>query len=152
MTSHNPMDPAFLRGMTQRRMGRRDILRLAGMSASAAGLAACGVKGKATGKASAAPDEGAKFWAGKTKTNLVNFANWPLYMDTEKKPELTKFTEQTGIAVTYKEDIQDNASWFAKIQPQLAANRSIGYDLMVVTNGKELTELIGLGYLAPLDH
>ena len=27
------------------------------------------------------------------------------------------------------------ASWFAKVQPQLAANQSIGYDLMVITNG-----------------
>jgi spermidine/putrescine transport system substrate-binding protein len=69
-----------------------------------------------------------------------------------KKPELAKFTQQTGIQVTYQEVIQDNGEWFAKIQPQLAANRGIGYDLMVVTDGVQFTELVELGYLAPLDH
>jgi spermidine/putrescine transport system substrate-binding protein len=69
-----------------------------------------------------------------------------------KKPELAKFTQQTGIQVTYQEVIQDDAEWFAKIQPQLAAKRGIGYDLMVVTNGVQFTELVDLGYLAPLDH
>ncbi|HWB34447.1 MAG TPA: spermidine/putrescine ABC transporter substrate-binding protein, partial [Rugosimonospora sp.] len=58
----------------------------------------------------------------------------------------------TGVQVNYSEVIQDDPSWFAQIQPQLAANRSIGYDLMVVTNGKEFAELVQLGYLAPLDH
>jgi spermidine/putrescine transport system substrate-binding protein len=67
-------------------------------------------------------------------------------------PELKKFTEATGVQVTYKEAIQDDPSWFAQIQPQLAADRSIGFDLMVVTNGKEFGELVQLGYLAPLDH
>ncbi len=151
MSSQNPIDPAFLRGLTTARMGRRGVLSAGALAASAAALAACGVKGKAKASASAAPDAVAKYWAGKTQGALVNFANWPLYMAPEH-PELKKFTDATGIAVNYSEDIQDDPSWFAKIQPQLAANRSIGYDLMVVTNGKEFAELVQLGYLAPLDH
>jgi spermidine/putrescine transport system substrate-binding protein len=149
--SENPIDPARLRGLTQRRMGRRGMFKAAGIGAAAAGLAACGVKGKATGTASAAPDAIAKYWTGKTGTGHVNFANWPLYMDP-KHPELKKFTASTGITVTYTEPINDMPGFFAKIQPQLAAKQSIGYDLMVITNGIQFKDLVKLGYLAPLDH
>ncbi|MBO4272573.1 polyamine ABC transporter substrate-binding protein [Microbispora triticiradicis] len=147
-------DPAFLRGTTQRRLGRRDAFRLAGLSAAGLALAACGVQGKGTGKPTSsaqAQSEVEKYWSGKTGNGHVDFANWPLYMDP-KQPELKQFTKQTGITVTYKEVIQDNPSWFAKIQPQLAAGQSIDYDLMVVTNGLHFTQLVQLGYLVPLDH
>jgi spermidine/putrescine transport system substrate-binding protein len=149
--SEQRIDPSLLRGMTQRRLGRRDLLRAGGLSAAGLALAACGVKGKAAAKPSPAPNAVEKYWANKTKNGHVYFANWPLYMDP-KKPELAKFTQQTGIQVTYQEVIQDNAEWFAKIQPQLAANRGIGYDLMVVTDGVQFTQLVELDYLAPLDH
>ncbi|WP_226874687.1 polyamine ABC transporter substrate-binding protein [Microbispora sitophila] len=147
-------DAALLRGMTQRRLGRRDAFRLAGLSAAGLALAACGVQGKGTARPTSsaqAQSEVEKYWSGKTKNGHVDFANWPLYMDP-KQPELKQFTKQTGITVTYKEVIQDNPSWFAKIQPQLAAGQSIGYDLMVVTNGLHFTQLVQLGYLVPLDH
>ncbi|MBB2743317.1 UNVERIFIED_ORG: spermidine/putrescine transport system substrate-binding protein [Microbispora rosea subsp. rosea] len=147
-------DPALLRGMTQRRLGRRDAFRLAGLSAAGLALAACGVQGKGAARPSSsaqAQSEVEKYWSGKTKNGHVDFANWPLYMDP-KQPELKQFTQQTGITVTYKEVIQDNPSWFAKIQPQLAAGQSIDYDLMVVTNGLHFTQLVQLGYLVPLDH
>ncbi|MBE3015425.1 spermidine/putrescine ABC transporter substrate-binding protein [Microbispora sp. NEAU-D428] len=140
--------------MTQRRLGRRDAFRLAGLSAAGLALAACGVQGKGTARPTSsaqAQSEVEKYWSGKTKNGHVDFANWPLYMDP-KQPELKQFTKQTGITVTYKEVIQDNPSWFAKIQPQLAAGQSIGYDLMVVTNGLHFTQLVQLGYLVPLDH
>ncbi|MEN3307888.1 MAG: spermidine/putrescine transport system substrate-binding protein [Micromonosporaceae bacterium] len=149
--SEHSIDPILARGMTQRRLGRRDALRLGGLSATALALAACGVKGKAAATASPAANAVQKYWADKTKNGRVYFANWPLYMDP-KKPELAKFTQQTGIQVTYQEVIQDDAEWFAKIQPQLAASRGIGFDLMVVTDGVQFTELVELGYLAPLDH
>ncbi|HEY7225727.1 MAG TPA: spermidine/putrescine ABC transporter substrate-binding protein [Micromonosporaceae bacterium] len=143
------VDPAFLRGVTQRRLSRRDMLRISGLSAATmAFAAACGVKGQGTPAVTAAPD----FWADKTKHGTLNFANWPLYMDTDNKPELTKFTQETGITVNYQEVIEDDPSWFAKVQPQLAAHQSIGYDLQVITNGWEFTQFKQLGYLAPLDH
>jgi spermidine/putrescine transport system substrate-binding protein len=149
--SDQHVDPALVRGLVSRRVGRRNVLRAAGIGATAAALAACGVKGKATGKATQAPDAVAKFWAGKTAGTHIDFANWPLYMDP-KHPELKKFTAQTGISVTYKEVINDDPTWFAKIQPQLAANQSIGYDLMVMTDGVEFQECVELGFYAPLDH
>lgn len=139
-------DPAFLRGMTG---SRRDALRLFGLAGAGLGLAACGVKGQ-----KAAPpkqNDVQKYWAGKTKHGHVNFANWPLYMDKGRTP-LKAFTQATGVSVTYREVIQDDPQWFGKIAPQLQAGQSIGYDLMVVTNGLEFTKLVELGYLVPLDH
>ncbi|GAA4498388.1 spermidine/putrescine ABC transporter substrate-binding protein [Actinoallomurus oryzae] len=139
-------DPAFLRGMTS---NRRDALRLLGLTGAGLGLAACGVKGQ-----KAAPpkqNDVQKYWAGKTKHGHVNFANWPLYMDKARTP-LKAFTKATGITVTYREVISEMPQWFGKIAPQLQAGQSIGYDLMVVTNGVEFTKLKELGYLVPLDH
>ena len=147
-------DPVILRGMTQRRLARRDAFRLAGLSAAGLALAACGVQGKGTAKPTSsaqAQSEVEKFWSGKVKNGHVDFANWPLYMDP-KRPELKLFTEQTGITVNYKEVILEMPSWFAKVQPLLAAGQSIDYDLMVVTNGLQFGQFVQLGYLAPLDH
>nr|MDT0664062.1 spermidine/putrescine ABC transporter substrate-binding protein [Micromonospora sp. DSM 115978] len=62
------------------------------------------------------------------------------------------FTAETGIRVDYREDIQENEGFFARIRPSLAENQPIGYDLMVITNGITLSRIIDLGYLAPLDH
>ncbi|MFE3450731.1 PotD/PotF family extracellular solute-binding protein [Nonomuraea sp. NPDC059194] len=143
-------NPAFLRGMTT---SRRDALRLAGMSAAAMALAACGVEGKKTA-ATPKQDAVADFWAGKKQNGVLRFANWPLYIDKDGKnyPSLQMFEKDKGIKVSYTEAIQDNGSWFGKIQPQLAANTDIGFDLMVMTNGSQLAKAINLGYLAPLDH
>ncbi|WIM98854.1 spermidine/putrescine ABC transporter substrate-binding protein [Actinoplanes oblitus] len=137
--------------MTQRRFGRRDALRLGGTSALGAFLAACGVAGKGKPEASVAPDAVQKFWSGKVKNGKVDFANWPLYMDP-KKPELKKFTAKTGIQVNYQEVIQEMGPWFAKVQPQLSAGQSIGFDLMVITNSLQFGQFRNSGFLAPLDH
>src|SRR5690348_6465941 len=153
MSASNTPDNALLRGMTQRRLGRRDALRISGLGALGAALAACGVQGKAKpgAGASAAPDAVAKYWAGKAKTGHVDFAGWPLYMDP-KKPELAKFTAKTGTTVKYSEVIQEMGPWFAKVQPQLSAGQSIGYDVMVITNSFQFTQFKDSGFLAPLDH
>ncbi|WP_232344188.1 MULTISPECIES: polyamine ABC transporter substrate-binding protein [Actinoplanes] len=137
--------------MTQRRLGRRDALRLGGVSALGAFLAACGVEGKGKPQASVAPDAVEKFWAGKAQNGKLDFANWPLYMDP-KKPEIAKFTAKTGIKVNYQEVIQEMGPWFAKVQPQLSAKQSIGFDLMVITNSIQFGQFRDAGFLAPLDH
>jgi spermidine/putrescine transport system substrate-binding protein len=151
VTASSNLDPALFRGLTQSRFGRRDALHLGGASAFALALAACGVKGSGTPAASVAPDAVAKYWADKKSTGHVDFANWPLYMDP-KHPELKKFTAATGITVNYQEVIQEMAPWFAKVQPQLKAGQSIGYDLMVITNGVQFGQFKESGFLAPLDH
>jgi len=149
--SQIPQDPALFRGMTQRRLGRRSMLKASAAGAAVMGLAACGVKGKAKAPATQAPDQVAAFWKDKSQHGHVNFANWPLYMDP-KKPELAQFTKDTGTTVTYSEVINDLPTFFAKIQPQLSAHQSIGYDIMVITNGQQFKDCVDLGFLAPLDH
>jgi spermidine/putrescine transport system substrate-binding protein len=143
-------DPTMLRGLTQRRLGRRDALRIGGLSALGAALAACGVPGQGRPQQVTASSL-ATFWDGKTQNGRLSFANWPLYMDPAK-PELAKFTRRTGIEVTYDEVIQEMGPWFAKVQPQLSAKEPIGYDLMVITNGIQFGQFRAAGFLAPLDH
>ena len=85
MNSQTPHDPALIRGLTQRRLSRRDALRISGLSAAGLALAACGVKGQGTPpRRRASPTRSRQFWAGKQKTGHVDFANWPLYMDPEQ--------------------------------------------------------------------
>jgi spermidine/putrescine transport system substrate-binding protein len=146
------VDPALFRGLTQRRYSRRDMLRFAGMGggalAASAVLSACGVSG---GKAK---KTATSFWDGKTRTGELVFANWPYYMDKAKgrHPSLDRFTQETGIQVKYKEVINDNAEFFGRIQPGLAAGQGTGYDIIVLTNGVYLDKLIQANYLIPLDH
>jgi spermidine/putrescine transport system substrate-binding protein len=87
-------------------------------------------------------------------TGHVTFGNWPLYIDidedTGEYPTLKAFTEQTGIEVTYQEAINDNTEFFGKIQPDLAAGRPTGYDVIAPSDWM-IAKLIRLGYLQPLD-
>ncbi|CAN5736407.1 spermidine/putrescine ABC transporter substrate-binding protein [soil metagenome] len=156
---HSPQqmeDSALLRGLTSRRMSRRDVLRYSGAGAGAVGLSAllsaCGVSGTKQEKTTAkSVFEGAK------KEGEVVFANWPAYIDETKKggkkiyPSLEMFTKQTGIGVEYKTPINENETFFATIQPSLEAGKSTGYDIIVITNGPTLSKLIRLNYLVPLD-
>ncbi|MEU4424861.1 spermidine/putrescine ABC transporter substrate-binding protein [Actinoplanes sp. NPDC024001] len=151
MFHRNATDPSLLRGLTRRRLGRRDALRLGGLTALGGALAACGVQGKGTPAASVDTGALANFWDGKVGNGKVDFASWPMYMDPQR-PELKKFTEQTGIQVNYQEVIQEMGPWFAKVQPQLSARQSIGFDLMVITNGIQFGQFRAAGFLAPLDH
>src|SRR4051794_20978277 len=120
------VDAALMRGLTQRRFSRRDALGYAGVSGGAVGLsaflAACGVSG---GKAKQTDVQ--KFWADKKQLGQLDFANWPYYIDVAEKgpghPSLALFTKQTGIKVKYREVIQDDGSFYGKIQPVLAAGQ-----------------------------
>ena len=89
-----------------------------------------------------------------TPTGQVVFGNWPIYIDinedTGGHPTLDAFTQQTGIQVSYQEDINDNTEFFGKIQPDLAAGRSTGYDVIVPSDWM-VAKMIRLGYLEPLD-
>jgi spermidine/putrescine transport system substrate-binding protein len=154
-------DTALLRGLTQERISRGQLLRRAGVGAAGLSLsgllAACGVGGSGgsgTTTGAAADQVGSSaWWAEQKQAGVLDFANWPLYIDTDhgKHPSLNQFASQTGIKVNYKEVIQDNAPFYAKIAPSLQAGQSIGYDIIVMTNGWYLTELINHKWLIPLD-
>jgi len=157
MSDNMNIDPSFLRGLTQARLSRRDLLKAAGAGAGVMGLgaflAACGAGGGTPGSTAS---QAADLFTGEPSGTLV-FGNWPLYIDKEKNaqgqvvnPSLDLFTKDTGIKVNYKETIQANESFFGKIQPQLEAGQSIGYDIIVLTNGLILAKMVTLGYLEEL--
>lgn len=155
------LDPALLRGLTQRRMSRREVLRYGGRGLAGVGLAsflaACGVSGtakKAGGQKSPAVDF-KKIYDGGKPAGVLNFANWEDYIDVNDKgqsPTLMQFTKKTGIDVNYKTVINDNDPFLAKIIPVLQAGQDTSYDLIVITNGGPVERMISLGYLTPLDH
>jgi len=150
-------DPSFIRGMTMRRMSRRDLFRSAGIGAGAlslgAILAACG--GTSSSGGGGGSGGGGIDWNAKPNGQLT-FANWPLYIDQKKvngqetHPSIDQFTKDTGIQVTYREAVNSNEGFFGKIQPQLQAGQPTGWDLMVITNGTTLDQLLRLNYLVEL--
>jgi spermidine/putrescine transport system substrate-binding protein len=74
------------------------------------------------------------------------FSNWPLYIDYDKKhhshPTLDLFTKQYGVKVKYIEDINQNESFFGKIQAQLRRGQSIGRDIIVMTDNSRFPALL----------
>jgi spermidine/putrescine transport system substrate-binding protein len=162
--SDRPVDPALLRGLTQRRISRRDLLKGAGAGAGALGLsailAACGVSGTSSSNSptpTGSPPEDVlkKIYGDGKPAGMLNFANWEDYIDVNAKgdsPTLKQFTKQTGIQVSYKTVINDNDPFLAKIIPVLQSGQDTGYDLIVITNGGPVERMIRLGYLTPLDH
>jgi spermidine/putrescine transport system substrate-binding protein len=150
------VEPAYLRGITQPRFSRRRLLR--GAAAGLAGasmvqlLEACGIAGtRGTGAENV---NWSVFWAQQRKAGVLDWANWPLYIDSAHggdHPSLDLFTKRTGIQVNYKAVIQDNPAFFAQVSPVLSAGQSIGYDLIVLSDGWELTQLIQNHWLIPLD-
>jgi spermidine/putrescine transport system substrate-binding protein len=147
------IDPALWRGLTQPRLTRRQALAV-----GVGGLAASLFMTPGVASAASLPNAkvGTKSWWMKEKLHhTVNFANWPLYIDTlkGKYPSLEHFTQTTNIKVNYFQVIDDNTSFYAKIRPSLAAGQYIGYDVVVMTNNNPpLGYLIELGWLIPLDH
>lgn len=150
--------PAWVRGMTQSRVSRRQFVRgamgMATLAALGPALAACGVGGtKDTG--SSADIDWDAWWDDQKPTKSLSFANWPLYIDTAgggKHPSIDKFTKETGISVKYQPVIQDNAQFFSKISPTLQAGDPTGYDIIVMSNGWETAQLMANRWLIPLDH
>ena len=149
------IDPALWRGLTQRRISRRDMLKYTGMGAGALALASCGVRGSAKPAATNSAVNFSKIYDSGKPAGILNFANWEDYIDVDSKgnsPSLEKFTKATGIKVNYKTVINDNEPFLAKIIPVLQAGQDTGYDLIVITNGGPVERMIRLGYLTPLDH
>ncbi len=141
-------DPVLTRGLLQPR--RRDVLGVGGLAAAGLALAACSGGGSPSPRVVHAQNTVARFWAAQKRHGHVNFANWPLYIDTGRKT-LQEFTAATGISVSYSEVIQSAPSWVGKVSPIIAAGESIGYDLMVVTNGFWFSQLLTGEELIPLD-
>jgi spermidine/putrescine transport system substrate-binding protein len=129
---------------------RRQLLERAAIGGAAITfpgvLAACGSSGsKASGGTTSVEQKLAK---------TLNFSNWTLYIDTKGSthPSLDAFEKKTGVHVNYVEDINDNASFFGKIQGPLSRGQSIDRDIIVLTdNDRYLSLMIKKGWAEKLD-
>jgi spermidine/putrescine transport system substrate-binding protein len=86
--------------------------------------------------------------------DVLNFENWPYYMDTEGKshPTLDQFKAETGVTVNYYEGINSNDEYFAKIQGPLSQGDGIGRDIIVATDNSQFPNLyVSEGYVQKLD-
>jgi spermidine/putrescine transport system substrate-binding protein len=143
------LDPALLARLAGNRASRRRFL--GGSAAAAAGLAlggsflaACGSSDTGGGASSAAPvpDDGSP------ATGTLRISNWPLYM---ADGFVAEFQTATGLTVDYKEDLNDNEEWFAKIKEPLSRKQDVGFDLAVPTTFMA-ARLNGLGWLNEINH
>ncbi len=128
---------------------RRDLLRRA--AASGAFLTVPGVLAACGGSSSSSAGSGSDHTLAKT----LRFSNWTLYIDNEKgnrHPSLDQFQKKTGVHVQYTEDINDNATYFGKIQGPLSRGQSIDRDIIVMTdNSRYPSLLIKKGWVEKLD-
>lgn len=121
MSSEDARRRAEAVDMARSAMSRRGFLGragalFAGAAVAPAILAACG------GSSSSSSSGGGK---------SVHISNWTDYMAPQSKKD---FTKETGIALTYSEDINDNNEYFAKVRPNLSRKQSIGTDAFVLTD------------------
>jgi spermidine/putrescine transport system substrate-binding protein len=94
--------------------------------------------------------------AQKQLADTLRFSNWTLYIDrnekTKKSPTLEQFKQKTGTTVKYVEDINDNATYFGKIQRPLSQGQSIDRDIVVLTDNSRFPGLlIKRGWAEKLD-
>jgi spermidine/putrescine transport system substrate-binding protein len=136
---------AILAMLASNRIDRRQFLKRVGaggvlMLGGPALLAACGGDGGGT----TAPDGG----------DLELFVdNWIEYIDVDDDgnyPTINRFTDISGIAVTYTEGVNSNEEWFGKYQQQLGAGQPIGIDIAVLTD-HFADRMIRLGYVEQID-
>lgn len=137
MTTNRPASVAALAGTMASSVSRRRLLQAAGIGSAAMVAAACGAGGDSGTDSSAAPSAAAAEDLSDTD-KVLNWSNWPLYIDIDEasgaRPTLDAFQEQTGIAVTYTEDVNDNNEFFAKVRTQLEQGQDIGRDIVVLTD------------------
>jgi spermidine/putrescine transport system substrate-binding protein len=128
---------------------RRQVLERAALGGAAITfpgiLAACGSSGTKAGGTTTVEKKLAK---------TLHFSNWTFYIDTkgQKNPSLDEFQKKFDVHVDYREDINDNASFFGKIQGQLSRGQSTGRDIVVLTdNDRYLALMIKKGWAEKLD-
>ncbi|KMO75222.1 spermidine/putrescine ABC transporter substrate-binding protein [Mycolicibacterium chlorophenolicum] len=122
------IDPHLLARLTANRTSRRRFIGGSAAAAAALGLgssflAACGGSDSNTASSSS-QDSG-------PASGTLRISNWPLYM---ADGFVAAFQTASGITVDYKEDLNDNEQWFAKVKEPLSRKQDIGADLAVPTS------------------
>jgi spermidine/putrescine transport system substrate-binding protein len=111
-------------------------------------IAACGGSSDSVGGGS---DSGTEVAKSGPVEGEITISNWPGYMDTGSGNTVAEFQDKTGVKVDYVEDVNDNAEFFGKLQPQLEEGKSGGRSIFVVTDWMA-KQMYDLGYLQELDH
>ena len=142
MPKDNPL-ATETRELVRAQLSRRGVIAGVGGLGAVGLLAACGTKSATKGSPSASAGGG-----------TVRWANWTLYLDYDSKtklyPTLEAFQKKSGIKVSYKEDVDDNDSFYGKVQGQLKLGQDIGYDIVTLTDWMA-GRWIRLGYTQKLD-
>jgi spermidine/putrescine transport system substrate-binding protein len=140
-------------------LDRRRFLQGTALTGVAAFIAACGTSGTGSPSAEAtAGEDSAEPSAGggeQTPAAELNFANWPLYIDTDdddpsKHKTLEDFTAEYGTVVNYSEVINANDEFFGTIRPALEGSQDTGWDIVVLTDWMA-GRLIRLGWAETFD-
>ena len=133
------------RAIIRAQMSRRTLFAGVGAVSAAGLLAACGT-GSSTGLEAVVDVSDSE--------KIVRWANWPLYLDfnedTKVYPTLAAFEQKSGIKVTYEEAIDDNNTFYGKVQGQLSIGSDIGYDIVTPTDWMA-ARFIEQGYAQKLD-
>lgn len=127
-----------------RRKGTTVLAVLVAIAALALGLTACGGGGGGANEGETTTAKG-----GPVKGDLT-ISNWPGYIDPGKDGTVAEFEGATGVKVQYIEDVNDNNSFFGKMQPLLAQGESGGRSIFVVTDWMA-EQMHNLGYLQEID-
>jgi spermidine/putrescine transport system substrate-binding protein len=125
-------------GMSRRQFLGRTGAVLGGLAVAPTLLAACGDD----------DDSGSGGGGGGGGGKSVAISNWTSYM----APALQRaFPQETGIDLTYDEDINSNNEYFAKIRPNLSKGESIGRDGFVLTDWMANRLINQVEWVQPLD-
>ncbi|MGZ8752896.1 MAG: polyamine ABC transporter substrate-binding protein [Acidimicrobiia bacterium] len=127
--------------LTRRRFLERAGLALGAVAFGPALLAACG----SDDDSGSGGNSGGGGGGGSTD---IAISNWTSYMT---KPLLKEFEQATGISVDYREDINDNNEYFAKIRPNLSKDQSIDTDGFVFTDWMVNRIINTVEWAQPLD-
>jgi spermidine/putrescine transport system substrate-binding protein len=151
--------------LSQAHITRRRFMQGTALVGVSAFLAACGTEGTdqptpgagTPGQPGTTPDT-----ANGQPSTVLNFANWPLYIDrddevdedaetrAEDSPTLREFSRETGVRVNYSEVINSNEEFFGTIRAPLQAGQDTGWDLIVPTQWMA-ARIIRLGWAERLD-
>jgi spermidine/putrescine transport system substrate-binding protein len=145
---------------------RRRFLQGTGLAGAAAFLAACGGADRPASSGSPTPvavppssgipaSSAPSGEASATPTGLLRFANWLAYIDVGPdgvtSPTIAEFEREFDVTVDYVNGaIEDDASFLAKIRPDLESGAATGWDLIVLSDWMA-ARVIAAGWVEELD-
>lgn len=146
MVANNLLSPET-RALIRAQMSRRGFIAGVGGVGAAGLLAACGTGSSSSETSAAVVDIS-------DKEKNVRWANWTLYLDydedTKNYPTLEALKKSSGLDITYKEDVDDNNTFYGKVVGQLKLGQDIGYDIVTLTDWMA-GRWIRLGYTQAID-